>query len=144
MMVPWRTVKYIKEWPWFSTLFFILELFFNIQNKTKILVLKCTENLYSNIFCVCLNHYSTKWLRLTMRRIKWHVFLIFICSFQEKSSTLLIYLHSQRWHASYFVPVTVKPSWRLRIRFEPEGREESLVVTDVTLCTEYRVEAVDI
>lgn len=56
MMVPWRTVKYIKEWPWFSTLFFIffiLELFFNIQNKTKFPVLKCTENLYSNIFlCV--------------------------------------------------------------------------------------------
>lgn len=32
--------------------FYILELFFNIQNKTKFPVLKCTENLYSNIF-VC-------------------------------------------------------------------------------------------
>lgn len=37
MMVPRRTVKYIKEWPWFSTLFFIFFLFWNSSSifKTK-------------------------------------------------------------------------------------------------------------
>lgn len=85
MMAPWRTVKYIKEWPWFSTLFFILEPFFNIQNKTKIPVLKCTgKSLLKYYLCVFFkNHYFPKWLRLSMWRIKWHVFLIFIFSFQE-------------------------------------------------------------